>query len=113
MQTPATLHLDERQFVNAIVEHVQEDLKQINLFVEGLKQIVELSPDDLQGGQLVISAKACPQGEHERHYNLSVNLQEVSVLTDSHPHDLVITLQDGGLHLVSNQTRMQWHCIRI
>ena len=78
MQMPATLSLEERQFVNAIVEHLQEDLKQINPFVKDFKQIVELSPDDLQGGQLVISAKARPQGEHERCYNLSVNLQEYS-----------------------------------
>ena len=86
MQMPATLSLEERQFVNAIVEHLQEDLKQMNSFVKDFKQIVELCPDVLQGGRLVISAKAHPQGEHERHYNLSVNLQEVSVLIDSCPH---------------------------
>ena len=102
MQMPATLSLEERQFVNAIVEKLQEDLKQINPFVKDFRQIVELSPDDLQGGRLVISAKARPQGEHERRYNLSVNLQEVSVLTDSRPHDLVITLRDGGLQVVSD-----------
>ena len=102
MQMPATLSLEERQFVNAIVENLQEDLKQINPFVKDFRQIVELSPDDLQGGRLVISAKARPQGEHERRYNLSVNLQEVSVLTDSRPHDLVITLRDGGLQVVSD-----------
>ena len=50
MQMPATLSLEEIQFVNAIVEHLQEDLKQINPFVKDFKQIVELSPDDLQGG---------------------------------------------------------------
>ena len=50
MQMPATLSLEERQFVNAIVDHLQEDLKQINPFVKDFKQIVELSPDDLQGG---------------------------------------------------------------
>ena len=50
MQMPTTLSLEERQFVNAIVEHLQEDLKQINPFVKDFRQIVELSPDDLQGG---------------------------------------------------------------
>ena len=40
MQIPATLSLDERQFVNAIVKHLQEDLKQINPFVKDFKQIV-------------------------------------------------------------------------
>ena len=47
---PATLSLEERQFVNAIVENLQEDLKQINPFVKDFRQIVELIPDDLQGG---------------------------------------------------------------
>ena len=102
MQMPATLSLEGRQFLNVIVEHLQEDLKPIYPFVRDFKQIVELSPDDLRGGQLVISAKACPQGEHERHYNISVNLQEVSVLTDSHPHDLVITLRDGDIQVISD-----------
>ena len=102
MQIPASLSLEEKQFVNAIVENLQEDLKQINPFVKDFRQIVELSPDDLQGGRLVISAKARPQGEHERRYNLTVNLQEVSVLTDSRPHDLVITLRDGSLQVVSD-----------
>ena len=81
--------------MNQIFENLQVDLKQINPFVKEFRQIVELSLDDLQGGQLVTSAIACPQGEHERCYNLSVNFQEVSVLTDSRPHDLVITLQDS------------------
>ena len=92
MQMPATLSLKERQYVKTIVEHLQEDLKQINPFVKDFRQIVELSPNDLQGGQLVISAEARPQGEHDRCYNLSNNLEEVSVPTDSHPPDLVIKL---------------------
>ena len=102
MQMPTNLSLQERQIVNSIVENLQEDLKKINPFVKDFRQIVELNPDDLQGGKLIISAKARPQDEHERRYNLTVNLQEVSVLTNSRPHDLIITLRDGGLQVVSD-----------
>ena len=66
MQMPASLSVEERQMVHAIVEDLQEDLKQINPFVKDFRQIVELGTEELQGGRLVISAKACPQGKHER-----------------------------------------------
>ena len=53
-------------------------------------------------GKIVISAKARPTGEHERRYNEQINLQEVSILTNSEPHDLVLQLRGGGLHTISD-----------
>ena len=52
----------------------------------------------------MISAKARPVGEHARRYNLTTNLQEVSVLTDCRPHDLAVTKRDGKLEIVSEQS---------
>ena len=60
--------------MNAIFENLQEDLKQINPFVKDFRQIVKLSLDDLRVGRLLICAKLHSQGEHERTYNLRVNL---------------------------------------
>ena len=36
------------------------------------------------------------------HVYFQVNLQEVSILTNSQPHDLVVQLRGGGLHNISD-----------
>merc|ERR1711905_79512 len=102
MQMPPSLTAIERAYVHSIVDRLQTELKRINKYVRDFRQIVELGVDDLQGGHLVISAKARPEGTHARQYNRIVDLEEVSVLTNSHPHDLVITPRDGGLQVVSD-----------
>ena len=82
------------------------ELRQINPYIKDFRQIIEIEEEQLQGAKLVISAKARPAGEHARRYNVSANLQEVSVLTDCHPHhDLVVTTREGRLQLVSEQSR--------
>ena len=83
----------------------QAELKRINPYVKDFRQIMEIEEEQLQGGRLVISAKAKPVNEHPRRYNLSVSLQEVSLLTDCGRHDLVVTKRDGRLELVSEQNR--------
>ena len=65
---------------------------------------MDIKEEELAGGKLVISAKARPVGEHARRYNLTTNLQEVSVLTDCTPHDLAVTKRDGKLEVVSEQS---------
>ena len=37
---------------------------------------------------------------HERCYNLQTSLSEVSILTNCHPHDLVVKIWGGGLQRV-------------
>ena len=46
MQMPVSLSVEERQMVHAIVEDLQEDLKQINPFVKDFRQIVELGTEE-------------------------------------------------------------------
>ena len=50
----------------------------------------------------MISAMARPTGQHERRYNEQINLQEVSILTNSQPHDLVLQQRGGGLKSISD-----------
>ena len=90
---------------NTHSEYPQAELKRINPYVKDFRQIMEIEEEQLGDGRLVISAKAKPVNEHPRRYNLSVSLQEVSLLTDCRPHDLVVTKRDGRLELVSEQNR--------
>ena len=50
----------------------------------------------------MISAKARLTGQHERRYNDQLNLQEVSILTNSQPHDLVLQQRGGKLQSISD-----------
>ena len=54
------------------------------------KKVLEIPPEDLRTGKIVITANARPKGEHQRLYNDQINLQEVSILINSEPHDLVL-----------------------
>ena len=51
---------------------------------------MEINEEELSQGKIVIGTKATPAGEHERRYNVQLNLTEVSILTTSKPHDLVL-----------------------
>ena len=64
---------------------------------EDFKQIMEIGEEQLPQGKIVISAKSRPTGEHARRYNEQLNLQEVSILTSSERHDLVLEMQGGGI----------------
>lgn len=102
MHMPASISGQETMFIREIVEILQTELRQHNPFVQDFRQIMDIPDNELQDGQLVISAKARPQGEHARRYNPQTNLNEVSVLTSLHPHDLVINRRGGDLQIVSN-----------
>ena len=58
---------------------------------------MEIPQEELAQGHIVISAKARPIDEHERRYNEHLNLQEVSILTNCKPHDLILQRRGGGL----------------
>ena len=105
MNLPANISHSEEGAVRKIIEDLQVELKRINPYIKDFRQIVDIPAEQLQDGKLVISAKARPAGEHARRYNLSTNLQEVSILTDCRPHDLVVTTREGRLEHVSEQNR--------
>ena len=52
------------------------------------------------GGQLVISAKACPVVTHGRQYNVLKTLIEVIILTNIHPPALMVKIWRYGLQCV-------------
>ena len=102
MTIPAGLSKRQQKVLEQVLIKVQEDLHEYNPFVRDFKQIVEIDEAELGQGKIVISAKARPTGEHERRYNQQVNLQEVSILTNSQPHDLVLQRRGGGLKEISD-----------
>ena len=101
MSIPSSMSQQDRQIVYVILHHLQELLKEINPYVKDFRMICEIPEEDLLDGQLVISAKARPADGHERCYNLQTVLSEVSILTNCHPHDLVVKIRGGGLQSVS------------
>ena len=81
---------------------VQKVMHEKNPYIKDFKQILEISEEELHGGKVVISAAARPQQGHARVYNVQANLQELSVVTNEQPHDLVINLRGGGLQFISD-----------
>lgn len=63
---------------------------------------MDISSNDLKLGKIVITAKAKPKEEHQRRYNEQLNLQEVRILKNTEPHDLVLQLRGGSLQDVSD-----------
>ena len=63
---------------------------------------MEIPCDELKLGKIVIEARVKPKGEHQRRYNEQLNMQEVSILKNSEPHDLVLQLRGGTLQDVSD-----------
>ena len=88
--------------IKHIVAQVQKVLNEHNPFVHDFKQVIEIPSDDLKYGKIVISAKNRPKGEHARRYNNQLNLKEISILTNSEPHDLVLRQRGGGLQSISD-----------
>jgi hypothetical protein len=93
------------------MNNLQDMMKEVNPYVKDFIHICEIPDEELAQGQLVLSAQARPAGEHERRYNVQESLTEVSVLTNSHPHDLVLRRRGGGLQSVSdlNPSAMPLH----
>jgi len=111
MSLPSSMSQEDREIMHTILYYLQELLKQNNPYIKDFKMICEIPEDDLLDGQLVISAKARPADGHARRYNLQSALSEVSILTNCHPHDLVVKVRGGGLQSVSdlNPSAMPLH----
>ena len=92
----------QKKMLKYILAKVQEELHKCNPFIHDFKQIAEMNDEQLGQGKIVISAKQRPTGEHERRYNEQLNLQEVSILTNSQPHDMVLQRRGGGLQEITD-----------
>ena len=101
MILPSNLASAKKETLRGILNTVQDVMKEVNPFVKDFKQILEIPEEDLAEGKIVITAKT-PTGQHPRTYNQQTNLQEVSILTNCEPHDLVIQKSGGGLQTISD-----------
>ena len=101
MEIPRNISNSHKNILKELLLIAQQSLHANNPFIQDFKQIIELPVDEVLNGRIVISAKA-PNNEHERRYNLQTNLQEVSIVTNSEPHDLVLHLRGGGLQTVDD-----------
>jgi hypothetical protein len=102
MTIPGNLSSSQKKVIKHILAKVQKVLHEHNPFVHDFKQVIEIPSEDLKHGKIVISAKNRPKGEHARRYNNQLNLQEVSILTNSEPHDLVLQQRGGRPHSISD-----------
>ena len=102
MTIPANMSSPQKKTLEKVLIKVQNVLHTINPFVKDFKQVIEIPLEDLKEGKIIISAKAKPIGEHKRCYNQQINLQEVSVLKNNDPHDLVLQLRGGSLKDISD-----------
>ena len=102
MYIPANVSLTHKQQLEGILTSVQQALHANNPYVRDFKQIMEIGEEQLPQGKIVISAKSRPTEEHARRYNEQLNLQEVSILTSSEPHDMVLEMRGGGLQRISS-----------
>ena len=98
---PSSVSRSEREKIGVLLDTVQRELQRVNPFIKDFKQIMELNDEDIVSGKIIITARK-PTGEHERRYNRQLNLQEVSILTNSQPNDLVLQKRGGGLKTISD-----------
>ena len=90
MSMPSNISVADQNTLKKLLETVQQVMHQNNPFIQDFKQILEMQDEDLYGGKIVISAAAKPKDGHPRVYNVQQNLQELSIVTNEKPHDLVI-----------------------
>ena len=102
MTLPDKLTETQKTTMKNLLEKVQKVIHEKNPFVHDFKQLIEISEEELQGGKVVISASARPQQGHARVYNVQENLQELSIVTNELPHDLVLNLRGGGFEYISD-----------
>ena len=102
MVIPANMSHAQKRVIENILTKIQKLLHNLNPFVQDFKQVIEIPIEEFGHGKIVISAKARPTGEHKRRYNTQINLQEVSILTNSMPHDLVLQPRGGSLQKISD-----------
>ena len=102
MSIPECTSNVQKQILRDVLKTIQNALHKHNPFIKDFKQVMDIPKEDLGDGKLIISAKNRPRGEHERRYNQQVNLQEISILRNSEPNDIVIQQRGGPLQIISD-----------
>ena len=97
MSIPENTSNVQKQILKDVLKTVQKALHKHNPFIKDFKQVMDIPKEELKDGKIIISAKNRPRGEHERRYNQQVNLQEISILRNSEPNDIVIQQRGGPL----------------
>ena len=102
MSIPENTSATQKQILKDVLQTVQDALHKHNPFVKDFKQVMDIPKENLGDGKLIISAKNRPREEHERRYNQQVNFQEISILRNSEPNDIVLQQRGGSLQIISN-----------
>ena len=102
MSIPLSMSKSQKRILEQLLQKVQETLHKHNPFIRDFKQVLDIPSNNLKLGKIVITAKAKPKEEHQRRYNEQLNLQEVRILKNTEPHDLVLQLRGGSLQDVSD-----------
>ena len=111
MNLPIHMTQNGKSIMRKLLKIVQKCVHEYNPYVREFKQVLEIPDEHLNHGKIVISSKARPENGHPRVYNAQVNLQELSIVTNEQPHDLVIHPRGGGLKIISdlNSSAMPLH----
>ena len=99
---PSNLNSEQQKMMQDILFSVQEELHDVNPFIQDFLQIMDIPEEELANGKIVISARKPTVQDHSRRYNLQSNLQEVSILTNGEPNDLILQRRGGGLQYISD-----------
>ena len=95
MHMPNNISLDEQNTLKKLLVTVQQVMHEIDPFNNYFKQILQIPDEDLSGGKVVIRAASKPTEGQEQVYNIQQNLQELSIVKNEKPHDLVIHKRGG------------------
>ena len=90
MSIPDNMSTSQKQILKDVLKTVQDTLHKHNPYIKDFKQVLDIPEAELGQGKIVISAKNRPRGEHERRYNPQVCLQEICILRNSEPNDIVL-----------------------
>ena len=81
LTVPANITAQEKSKLRTLLQELQDTLREFNPFVHDFCQIISIPDEELGNVKLVISAKARPQGEHERRYNQQVMISSIPPLS--------------------------------
>ena len=90
MRLPNSMPVRQRNIMRNLLQKVQNIIHEHNPYVKVFKQVLELPESNFQQGKIIINSSARPKGAHERVYNVQNNFNELSIVTNEQPHDLVI-----------------------
>ena len=102
LSLPSNMSRENMEKMKNLLDKCQKVIHDRNPYVKDFKQVIEIPENELEGGKIVISASARPQHGHERVYNAQINLQELSIVTNEKPHDLVINTREGSIQTISD-----------